>query len=258
VTDAPILKSMETKATVANIASAFGIAPAVAGPVIASLTKALSERIERITISRGGVADIVGLLIDPASGRAMAEPKALAGTSVAGTGNHILDVLIGSKHVSRGIAARTAAETGIDQDTAKKMLPVVASMLLGGLQTQARPEMSKLFRDVPVLAAASNGSPLPIPGDTIPGVGRNAPRSPNSQPDGGQDSGGNNPFDNLPDIIRRGGVQVPGGGGNLENVIRSILGNLLGFQNRGVIGNVVQALVIRWLVNLARRFFGAR
>lgn len=108
-----------------------------------------------------------------------------------------------------------------------------------------------------VLAAASNGSPLPIPGDNIPGVGRNAPRAPQGTPDSAPNSGGDNPFDNLPDIIRRGGVQVPGGG-NLENVIRSILGNLLGFKNRGMIGNIVQALVIRWLVNLARRFFGAR
>ena len=137
MTDAPILKSVETKATIASFATAFGLDPAVAGPAVASLTTALSQRIERNTISRGGVADMVGLLVDPASGRAMTETKALNGADIADTGNHILDVLIGNKHISRGIAARTAADTGIDEETAKKMLPVVASMMLGGLQKQA-------------------------------------------------------------------------------------------------------------------------
>ncbi|MEQ1671390.1 MAG: DUF937 domain-containing protein [Hyphomicrobium sp.] len=248
-----LLKSAQGKAALDSVAASFGLNPAQTGPVVDALAGALSQRIERNMISRGGVADMVGLLVDPASGRALAEPKALASADVANAGNHVLDVLIGDKHISRGIAARTAADTGIDVETAKKLLPVVASMMLGGLQKQSNPEMTKLFRHVPVLAAASNGSPLPIPGDNIPGVGRNAPSSPEGAP-----GGGNNPFENLPDIIRRGGVQVPGGGGNLENVIRSILGNLLGLQNRGMIGNIIQALVVRGLVNLARRFFGGR
>lgn len=249
-----LLKSGQGKAVLDNIAATFAIDPAQSGPAVTELATALSQRIERNMISRGGVADLVGLLVDPASGRALSEPKSLASAEVAETGNHILDVLIGNKHISRGIAARTAADTGIDEGVAKKLLPVVASIVLGGLQKQAQPQMTKLIRDVPVLKAATNGSPLPIPGDNIPGVGRNAPRTPGNVPGGG----GNNPFENLPDIIRRGGVEVPGGGGSLENVIRSILGNLLGFKNRGMIGNIVQALVIRWLVNLARRFFGGR
>lgn len=251
-----LLKTAQGKAAMDSIAASFGIDPAQSGPAVAQLATALSQRIERNMISRGGVADMVGLLVDPASGRALAEPKALANPDVIDAGNHVLNVLIGDKHISRGIAARAAAKSGIDVETAKKLLPVVASMMLGSLQRQAQPEMTKLIRNVPVLAAASNGSPLPIPGDNIPGVGRNAPSSPGNTP-GRTPGGGNNPFENLPDIIRRGGTQAPGGG-NLENVIRSILGNLLGLQNRGMIGNIIQALVVRWLVNLARRFFGGR
>jgi hypothetical protein len=45
---------------------------------------------------------------------------------------------------------------------------------------------------------------------------------------------------------------VPGGG-SLDNVIRSIFGNLLG-GNRGVIGTMIQLFLIRWLASLARRF----
>jgi hypothetical protein len=249
VTIATLLQTADGKAALKNLSSAFGIDSTAAEPAVASLATALANRIQRNMISRGGVADIAGLLIDSSAGRAATDSSSLASLQVAETGNHVLDVLIGDKHVSRGIAARTAAETGIDEGLAKKLLPVVASMLVGNLQKQAAPQLTKLMRDLPQRAVSNPGNPLPIPGDDIPGVGRNAPRTPSQSPD--------NPFENLPDIIRRGGTQVPGGG-SLEDVIRSILGGLLGFKNRGMIGNIVQALVIRWIVNLVRRFLGGR
>ena len=36
------------------------------------------------------------------------------------------------------------------------------------------------------------------------------------------------------------------GGGSLDEIIRSIFGNLLG-RNRGVIGTMIQLFLIRWL-----------
>ena len=44
-------------------------------------------------------------------------------------------------------------------------------------------------------------------------------------------------------------------GGSLDDMIRSVLGGLLGFKNRGVIGTLIQAFVLRWIANLVRRFF---
>jgi hypothetical protein len=282
-----LLTSAQGEATIRNLASAFGLDPAQAQSAAASLGEALSQRIQRNTLSRGGIADVVGLLGDATAARAANDPQGLAGPDVAGAGNGVLDVLIGDKHISRGIAARTAAATGVSEDVAKKMLPVVASLLIGGLQSKAQPELDKLMRNVPALALSRNGSPLPlpgevpmdnrpeaddteatvpvqpparpapprparpisggsplpIPGDSIPGVGRDAP---NDNPD--------NPYDRLPDIIRRGGVQIPGGG-SLENVIRSILGGLLGFGNRGVIGTILQMLLIRFLPGILKSIF---
>jgi hypothetical protein len=276
-----ILQSAQGKAAIDNLSRAFGLAPAQAAPAVASLGDALSWRIERNLISRGGVADVVGLLGKPQAALAVKEPQNLAGADVADAGNGVLDVLIGSKHVSRGIAARTAAATGIDESVARKMLPVVASLMVGGLQRQAAPQFAKIMRDVPGLVSRngsplplpgevpmdsgrsgggrsaapdrdagtrsgrpiSGGSPLPLPGDTIPGAGRDQ-----------QDEPGDSPYGNLPDIIRRGGVQLPNGG-SLDDVIRSVLGGLLGFKNRGVIGTLIQAFLLRWIANLIRRFF---
>jgi hypothetical protein len=45
---------------------------------------------------------------------------------------------------------------------------------------------------------------------------------------------------------------VPGEGGSLEDIIRSIFGKVLG-SNRGVIGTMIQLFLIRWLASLARR-----
>lgn len=279
-----ILQSPQGKAAIENIATAFGLEPLRASAAVSSLADALTRRVERNTLSRGGVADIVELLGEPSAGRALSAPKNLAAPDVAEAGNHVLDILIGDKHISRGIAQRTANETGIDDSIAKKLLPVVASLMMGRLQQQSQPGMEKLLREVPSLALSRNrsplplpgevpmdsgtngsesdagvrppmpaprspgrtvsgGSPLPIPGDNIPGMGRNAPDTPED-----------NPYKKLPDIIRRGGVQVPNGG-SLEDVIRSILGGLLGFKNRGVIGTLIQAFILRWLANLARRLF---
>lgn len=239
----PILKTPEAQDAIGAIAAAFGVAPEKAAPAIDSLATAVNQRFLRSTLSRGGIADIVGLISEKDAGGALTDKDALAGSAMADAGNHVLDVLIGSKHVSRGIAARTARDTGVDVETAKKMLPVVASMMVGGLQQKAEPQIAQLVREVPALQAVGQ-SPLPIPGDNIPGVGDGAP-SPRT-PD--------NPFENLPDIIRRGGTRTPSGD-PIEGIIRSILGSLLGNQNRGVIGTIVQAFILRWLANLARRFF---
>ena len=284
-------------AALQNIATSFGLDPEVARTTAASLGEALTQRIQRNAMSRGGVADIVALLANPNVARATAEKKNLNSAPVIEAGNEVLDVLIGNKHVSRGIAASAASETGVSEDVAKKMLPVVASMMIGGLQRKVQPEFNRLIRNVPELAQSlkgsplplpgevpmdsgptgrggswgsdttpdhnapddepvarpaptrqsrpiSGGSPLPLPGDSVPGVGRDAPQ------DGADDS----PYSRLPDIIRRGGVQVPGVG-TLENVIRTILAGLLGYKSRGILGSLFQMFLIRFLPAILKGIF---
>jgi len=47
-------------------------------------------------------------------------------------GNQLLGRIFGSKDVSRQVATQTAQSSGVNQDTLKKMLPILA-MLVGGL-----------------------------------------------------------------------------------------------------------------------------
>jgi hypothetical protein len=56
-------------------------------------------------------------------------------------GNGILGHLFGSKELSRAVAAQAAQATGLGQDLLKQMLPVLASMIMGGLFKQSTGQM---------------------------------------------------------------------------------------------------------------------
>lgn len=291
------LSSAKGQELVAKVASAFGIDEQKAGAAVQLLTDELNVRIQRAMLSRGGVADIVSLVTAPGAQRTLSDAGNLGSDDVAASGNQILDVLTGSKHASRGIAASTASKTGLDAGTVEQILPVVANLLIGELQRQSGPAIAKVASSIPgfsgaggsplplpgdILPSPSSGStysdstpnydptpasvpttpggssipqrPLPVPGDSIPGVGRQGRYQ---QPDSDSDD---NPYSRLPDIVRRGGQRVPspdgdGGGGSLENIIRSILGNLLG-SNSGVIGTMVKLFLVRWIMSLIGRVLG--
>lgn len=279
---------------IGRVGNAFDIDEQSARSAVRALGDELQARIQRAMLSRGGVADVLSLVTAPGAARALADTDYLSSPEVAANGNQILDVLIGNKHVSRKIAARTASRTGIDSATVQKMLPVVATLLIGELQRQSGPAIAKVASGIPGFSGAG-GSPLPMPGDTFPPSGRDAysppddrpsvgaparppdslPNSPRGPIDAGQPlpiPGDNipglgranrfpgpasepedNPYSRLPDIVRRGGQQVPGpDGGSLENVIRSILGNLLG-SNSGIVGTMIKLFLIRWGASLVRR-----
>ena len=283
-----ILRSAQGGAAFENLAASFGVNPAQAAPAIATMLEALSQRIERNTLSRGGLADVVALLGTPATGRALTDSQGLATADTARAGIHVLDVLIGNKDTSRTIAAKAARASGLDEDVLKKMLPAVASMLIGGLQKETHPAFTERFGGIPGLGVSAGGSPLPMPGDDIPeadddtGGGRSAgnqgggwhqelPRPGGSGGGmGGATSGGGplpipgddipgldqpSRFPNLPDVVRRGGVQVPGPqGGSLGEIIRTILGSLLGFQGGGgVLSGLIKLFFARWFLGFIKR-----
>lgn len=99
-------------------------------------------------------------------------------------------------------------------------------------------------------------SPLPIPGDDVPGMGRHA----------------DNPYGDLSDILRRGGFRIPGGGGSpgpsgpsgpsipagqggdlLSNIIRNVLGSVFGGgRSSGLIGWIIRLIVMRYGMTIVR------
>ena len=288
-----ILKGAQGGAAFDNLAASFGVNPAQSTAAISTMLEALSARIERNTLSRGGLADVVALLGTPAAGRAVFDPQGLATPETLAAGNHVLNVLIGNKDTSRGIAAKAAKASGLDEAVLKKMLPAVASMMIGGLQKETQPVFTQRFGGIPGLGISAGGSPLPMPGDDIPEPGNRGGRGGASSDAGGGgqnggwnidlprpggsgggmdgSTGGGGPlpipgdsipgldrpsrFPNLPDVVRRGGTQIPGPqGGSLEEIIRSILGSLLGFQGGGgIISGLIKLFFARWFLGFVKR-----
>ncbi len=81
-------------------------------------------------------------------------------------GNGILRHLFGSKDASRALAAQAAKASGIDEETIKKILPVVASMVMGGLFKQSTGRTDD-FTVAKATSSASNFSGGGILGDIL-------------------------------------------------------------------------------------------
>ena len=61
----------------------------------------------------------------------------LAGGAGIAEGIGILGHILGSKDSSRNVAARAAGQTGVSADLIKKMLPMIATLVMGALSRQA-------------------------------------------------------------------------------------------------------------------------
>jgi hypothetical protein len=113
-------------------------------------------------------------------------------------GNGILGHLFGSKDVSRAVAAQAAQATGLGQDMLKQMLPALASMIMGGLFSQATGQGQRA-------QAAASSNPLGQILEQMMGGGRAAPAPRQQAP-----QPGTSPFDNPLGQILEG---MFGGGG---------------------------------------------
>ena len=66
----------------------------------------------------------------------MDDPSTLGRPDATDDGNSILGHILGSKEVSRELAGRAANNTGVDSGIIKKILPLIAGLVMGGLSKQ--------------------------------------------------------------------------------------------------------------------------
>ena len=212
-----------------------------------------------------------------------------------------LDLLLGSKDRSRAIADRVSRQTGVDAAVVRDLMPAVAAVAMGGMRRETASAFGDIFGqrtnptgDGPRGASGGYGeasvprsggdipdqAPLPLPGE-LPrggyegggyesgremGGGRGAgyPRGQMPRGERAPQGGGSErtPYDDLSDILRRGGfggggqqggaggggqtINLPGGGGVLANIVREVIGAVLGFQSRGIVGWIIRAVVLRY------------
>jgi hypothetical protein len=137
---------------VAELGRNFGLDQGQSAAAVGQLLPALAAGLSHNTAQPGGLEGLLAALSGGAHERYLEDPSAMTGTGAAQDGNGILGHILGSKDVSRQVAARASAQTGIGADVLQKMLPLVATLAMGALARQtAAPRSSATPADTGVL-----------------------------------------------------------------------------------------------------------
>jgi hypothetical protein len=129
-------------ASVRQIGSQFGLPDDQTAAAIGALVPALAAGLQKNAASADGMGSLLSALAGGGHARYMDDPQALISPAAVEDGNGILGHVFGTKDVSREVAARASAQTGIGADVLKKMLPVVATLAMGALARQSTPVAS--------------------------------------------------------------------------------------------------------------------
>lgn len=127
---------------VKQLASQFNLGEGQVADVLGQVVPALGGGMARNTQQSGGLDSLLGALQKGNHAEYLDNPSRLNDNQAVQEGNGILGHLLGSKDVSRALAGKASASTGVSDGLIKQMLPLVASMAMGavGKQQQAAPQ----------------------------------------------------------------------------------------------------------------------
>ena len=113
----------------------FGLDESQASSALASLLPALAAGVKS-NAANGSLDGLLASLAGSGAARYADDLGALGAPQAVDDGNGILGQIFGSKEVSRQVAQRASAQSGLSPDLLKQMLPVLAAMVMGGLTKQ--------------------------------------------------------------------------------------------------------------------------
>ena len=185
-----LIRTADGGRAIDNLARSYGISRDEADKAIQAVGSLLADRIERNTLSRGGLADLIEALGDGRHDAYVNGQYSLNDARLVNDGNRILGHILGTKDTSRSVAARAAATSGLSESLIKMLLPIIAGMIMSGLGKSTQGGLGDIL------------SKMGLPG--FPGGGRPQPRS---APSG---RGGGLGMPDLPQGPSGGGLPMPG------------------------------------------------
>ena len=123
---------------VGQMAKNFNIDPNMAQGAIKHMLPALSKGVQNNVKKEGGLESLLGALSGGSHQKYVDNPSLLGAADTVSDGNKILGHILGSKDVSRNVAGHAAKQTGIDPGILKKMLPVLATVMMGSLSKKTQ------------------------------------------------------------------------------------------------------------------------
>jgi hypothetical protein len=142
------------------LARQFGLSQQQARDAVEALLPAFSQGLKRNASDPYGVGAFLNAIATGGHAKYFEDAANAFTPQGLAEGNGILGHLFGSKELSRAVAAQAAQTTGLAQQTLQQMLPVIASMIMGGLFKQSTGQFGQ---PVPGQAAAGfggSGNPL--------------------------------------------------------------------------------------------------
>ena len=123
-------------AAVRQLGSQVGLAPDQTTAALSALVPMLAGGFQRNLSSQDGLDSLMSALSSGRHTQYLDNPSTLTDQSAVTDGNGILGHLLGSKEVSREVAGRAAAQTGLSADALKRLLPLAASLMMGAFAKQ--------------------------------------------------------------------------------------------------------------------------
>lgn len=121
-----------------SVARELGIPPAVAAAGAAALLPAILGGFKRQAQQQPNGVEGLGGLLQQMGGGGLLEAVVGPQPTPVEQGNDILGQIFGSREVSRDVAGAASAQTGINADTLKRMLPMIAMLVAGYLATRSQ------------------------------------------------------------------------------------------------------------------------
>lgn len=112
---------------------AVGLSPDQTGSALSAIIPQLAAGLHRNASQPGGLESLLGALSGGRHTQYVDDASTLDQAGTVADGNGILSHILGSKDVSRAVAARASSQTGIGTDVLKKLLPIAATMVMGSL-----------------------------------------------------------------------------------------------------------------------------
>ena len=233
-----ILRNAQGGHALDNLASQFGLTPEQADAAVKAMVPALSEEFMKLSSKPLAFGSFLGALGEGQHLAAFTDPAAAQTTATAEKGVDGLRQVLGSPGAFEDIARRASSATGISPDLLAQMLPVIASMIFGGLTKSLE---SQGFGGIlgQLAKAAGQGGLGPILGQILGGGQATANPQPQPAPTPGEAAAPGGLGSILGQIL--GGGRAPtvpgqapaGGAGGLGGILGTILGSLAGRTGAG-------------------------
>lgn len=120
-------------AAVRELGTQVGLREDQTASALSALVPALAAGFQRNIRQQDGLGALVSALSAGRHREYIESPASLTDPSTVAEGNGILSHVFGSKEVSREVAARASAQTGLSADVMKRLLPIAAAMMMGAL-----------------------------------------------------------------------------------------------------------------------------